>query len=141
MTITTDGDPKLYETGNGPEILVTDGQPAMDDGLENAAYLSLFSDEGWWGNAVSAESEKATSRLYTMDRRTLTNQARLDAEEYARQALAWMVTEGVAKKVTVTASLPSIGMLGLMILIEQPDRTSTIRYQINWATMALRVGA
>lgn len=139
--MTFDGDPKLYDIGDGCDLLIQDGQPVMDDGLENAAYLSLFTSAGWWGNTVSTDSERADSELETIIRRTLNNATRLAAEEYARRALAWMKTEGVAKSVTVTATIPAIGFLGLTIVIEQPARTTTVRYQINWQTLAVRVGA
>lgn len=136
-----EGDPKLYDTGDGADLLIQDGQPDMDEGLENAVYLSLFTPSLWWGNAVAAEAERYASRLEEIQRRTLTNQTRLDAEQYARDALAWMVPEGVAKRVTVAATIPAVGFLGLTVTIEQPDRTSTVRYQISWTTMAVRVGA
>lgn len=136
-----DGDPKLYDTGDGANLLITDGQPFMDEGLENAVFISLFSSSNWWGNSVSSKSEKMESIFETVLTRTLTNQTRLDAEEFARAALSWMTSDGVADKITVTATIPSVGFLGLVIKIEQPSKTSTIKYSINWATMAVRVGA
>lgn len=139
--MTFDGDPKLYEGGDGADLLIIDGQPAMDAGLENAVYLSLFSAPGWWGNAVSQEYEKLGSLLESIQSRTLTNTTRQDAEEYAKQALSWMVTDGVAKKVTTVATIPAVGILGLTITIEQPDQTSTVRYSITWAEFAVRMGA
>jgi len=136
-----EGDPKIYHSGTSTDLAITDGQPAMDEGLENAVTLSLFTSRGWWGNAVSAGSEQFGSDLASISRRTLTNQTRLDAEEFARQALAWLVDDGITKAVTVTGTIPAVGMLGLTINIEQPDKISTIRFQINWTTMAVRVGA
>jgi phage gp46-like protein len=131
----------MYSTGGETDLLIADGQPVMDEGLENAVFLSLFSAAGWWGNAVSEGDEKLTSELEAITRRTLTNATRLDAETYAKAALAWMVSGGVAKSVTVSATIPAVGLLGLVVTVEQPDRTIAVRYQINWATMAVRVGA
>lgn len=135
-----DGDPKLYDTGDGAEILIIDGQPTMDEGLENAAYISLFSSANWWGNILSDNSEKLTSDFESISNKTLTNQTRLDAEEFAKSALAWMVKDGVAKEIKVTASLPVVGFLGLNIEIIQPEKTTLVKYQINWQTMAINRG-
>jgi len=133
-----DGDPKLYDTGDGTDLLIESGQPVMDEGLENAVYLSLFGGASWWGNSISSSSEKLNSNFETINGRTLTNATRQAAEEYARNALAWLTTEGVAKSVTVEATIPAVGMLGLVITIEQPEQTNTVRYQINWQTMQVR---
>ena len=139
--MTSDGDPKLYPTGDGLDIDVTGGQPDMDEGLENAIALSLFGGAEWWGNAVSADDEKITGRLEEIMARSLTTRTMQDAEEAVNTALAWMTSSGVAKKITASASIPAVGWLALAITIEQPDRTSTIRFNINWQTMAVSVGA
>jgi phage gp46-like protein len=139
--VTFDGDPKMYSTGGESDLLIADGQPVMDEGLENAVFLSLFSTTGWWGNAVSSEDEKLGSELQTVLRRTLNNAARLDAEQYAKDALAWLLSAGIAKSVAVSATIPAVGVLGLVVTVEQPDRTSAVRYQINWAEMSVRTGA
>ena len=132
-----DGDPKITPTH---DLSISGGQPVMDEGLENAVYLSLFSGPSWWGNILAAaSSERYESKIESLYRRTLTNQTRLDAEKYVADALAWMKTEGIADKITVTSSIVSIGMLGLVIEIVQPARTVTIRYQMSWATMEARV--
>ncbi|KKK70653.1 hypothetical protein LCGC14_2921800, partial [marine sediment metagenome] len=74
-----DGDVKLFPTEDGGNITIKNGQPYMDDGLETTAYISLFSGD-YWGNAISERDEKCESKLETLFSRTLTNQARLDAE-------------------------------------------------------------
>lgn len=136
-----EGDPKLYETGAGPFLSIDGGQPEMNEGLENAVYLSIFTEAGYWGNAIADTPEKFTSKFGEVYRRTLNNQTRLDAEKYADAALAWIVSSGIAKSVTVSASIPDVGILGLAVTIEQQNKKTTFRYQINWATMAVRVGA
>ena len=134
-----DGDPKLYETGSGADLSIVGGQPVMDEGLENAVYLSLFTPPGWWGNILSTgPSDRYESQILELFRRTLTNQVRLDAEKYATDALAWMVTERIADKITPTAVILSVGVLGLFIKIEQPGRELILRYQLSWAAMEVR---
>ena len=140
MAITCcDGDPRLIETGAGPDINIVNGQPEMD-GLENAVYLSLFSGPSWWGNILAADaSERYESKLESLFRRTLTNQTRLDAEKYAADALAWMMAVGAVAKITPNAVILGVNLLGLHIELTEPARVSTIRYSINWATMEARV--
>jgi phage gp46-like protein len=136
-----DGDPKIISYGSGTDLEIVGGQPTMDQGLYNAVHLSLFSAAGWWGNSVSSPSERVNSEFETINTRTLTNATRLDAEEFARQALAWMIADGIAKKINISATIPAVGMLGLVIEVQQPDRTSTVRYQVSWADFALSMGA
>ena len=135
-----DGDVKLFPTEDGGNITIKNGQPYMDDGLETAAYISLFSGD-YWGNSISERDEKCESKLETLFTRTLTNQARLDAEEYALQALAWMKRQGIAKEIEAEASIPRTGMLGLVVKITQPDGTiAELRYQINWENQRINMG-
>jgi len=44
------GDPKLFFTENGFDLRYVAGQPIMERGLENQAFISLFTKEGWCGN-------------------------------------------------------------------------------------------
>lgn len=137
-----DGDPKITQVGNDPtyDLSISGGQPVMDEGLENAVYLSLFSGPSWWGNILAADaSERYESKLESLYRRTLTNQTRLDAEKYAADALAWMTAERTADKITVTAVILAVNVLGLHIKIDQPSGATELRYGINWATMEARV--
>ena len=139
--MTYDGDVRVTNSEDGGEIIFERGQPEMDEGLETAVYLSMFSSPGWWGNAISEKAAQLGSDLESIQSRTLSNQTRLDAEEYARQALAWMVSEGVAKSVTVAGSIPRADILGLVVTIEQPNGTVvTLRYQVNWSAQSVRAG-
>lgn len=85
----------------------------VDDSLQELITLSLFtwrrsldadpvpvgaSREGWFADADFG------SRLYLLQRAKLTNQALVDARQYAEEALAWMVTEGILTRVTALAT-------------------------------------
>ena len=138
----TDGDVRLTPTADGGDITLLGGQPDMDQGLETAVYLSLFAGPDWWGNLAGTLDERAESNLEALLSQTLTNQTRLDAEEYARQALAWMTRSGIAAKVSVAATLPALGWLVLAVTIEQPGTDPVVlRYQINWAAQRARMEA
>jgi phage gp46-like protein len=88
---------------------------------------------------IAPTDEKLTSRMADLIQSKLTNATRQNAEQYARESLAWMSTSGMAKSVTATATIPAVGMMLLTVGIEQPDRILNFRYSINWQTMQARV--
>jgi phage gp46-like protein len=126
----------------------------IDDGLETAVVLSLFTDRrandgdalptassdrrGWWGDAAPAVTDdQFGSRLWLLGREKQEPAVLERAKTYAEEALAWLVTDGVAQTVTVTAEFTTTGMLGLLILIDRPEETSvTFNFGLLWAAQA-----
>lgn len=128
-----DGDVRLSLSQDGGIIKIRGGQPEMDDGLETAVNISLFSEGSWWANALAADGEEIGSAFFAALAAPLTNQARLDIIEAARDALAWMTESGIAQAVEITATIPAVGRLDLSITIRQPERAPTVfRYTVNW---------
>ncbi|WP_034627143.1 phage GP46 family protein [Desulfocurvibacter africanus] len=126
------GDVLMFDLAlNGPDL-------ASDSGLRTAVLLSLLTDRraedddeipdgtgdrrGWWADAYAErEGDRWGSRLWLLRRsKQLPETVRL-AREYAEEALAWMVEDGVATSVSVTAEIVSKGLLGLRVEIRQPD--------------------
>ncbi|MCL2430286.1 MAG: phage GP46 family protein [Alphaproteobacteria bacterium] len=88
--------------------------PALGEGadLETAVLISLFSDaraddddrlpgsaddkRGWWAGPIG-------SRLWLLTREKSTNDVRLRARDYCREALAWMIEDQVADQIDVSA--------------------------------------
>lgn len=136
---TFDGDVKLISTEDGGDILFVDGQPEMDPGLSTAAFISAFTDEGWWGNAISDPAEQIGSKLETLFLRTLTPQAMLDGEGYLRDALQWMIDQGIADDVVVSSDIPAVGQLRLKAAISQPGIDDPVeqRYILNWEAQSV----
>jgi phage gp46-like protein len=55
------------------------------------------------------------------------------AREYAREALEWMIEDGVARAVNVTAEIVSNGVLGLGIEIVRSDKpVARYRFESFW---------
>jgi phage gp46-like protein len=136
-----DGDVRVMQTEDGGAIAFRGGQPDMDQGLSTAVYLSLWTEEGWWGNSVAAPREEIGSECEALESEPLSNKVRQDYEEAARQALAWMVSAGMAKAVTVEAVILSTIALGLNVTIEEPDGTTgTLRYRVNWQGQRAALG-
>lgn len=126
-------DLKLYPTPDGAVTRFIDGRAVMEQGLENAVYLSLFGQD-WWGNDVSSQYERLTSRLPVIrGRTTLHNSDRVSVIETAERALAWMVELGVAKSVVVEGTIRTPTTMELLVKFEQPTIPMDIlQYQVNW---------
>jgi phage gp46-like protein len=121
----------LRHQPDGGNIDCVNGQLLMSDGLETAAYLSIFGgnelDSGadgdalreWWGNKIERiEARKYRSRFQNlMASLPLVpgNLARL--EEAAALDLTWFVDEGIATYVNVDASIPALNTVKLDVLI------------------------
>jgi phage gp46-like protein len=133
---------------------------ATDRDLETAVILSLFTDasaraddvipdltddrRGWWGNWESPEVVELGSRLWLLSREKSTEDTRRRAEEYAAEALAWMLVEDdpqwprVAARVDVEAEYLEVGpvppaTLALRIRIVRDDGTvSDLGYAWAW---------
>lgn len=124
--------------------------------LETAVLISLFTDRradpddvipdgtgdprGWWGDLYLATP--LGSKLWLLDRSKKTEAVRQAAQDYASDALAWLIDDGIAAAVDVTAQWqagvdPSQGFLAMAIEIDQPDgRTQTFNFQWAWGTVS-----
>lgn len=119
-----------------PDLAVTPaGRIARDDGLRSAVLLSLFLDararpedplpdprdgdrRGWVGDALSPDAgDRMGSRLWLLSREKQTEGVRVRAEIYAREALAWLVADGLATALDVTATWRSRGLLDLRVRV------------------------
>lgn len=125
------------------------GGPGLqeDDGLETAVVLSLFSDRranlddvlpdtsierrGWWGDGFAdVLGDRFGSRLWLLSREKQTDQVLERAREYAKEALAWLLEDGIAREVLVTAEVVRPGVLGLGIEIRRGD-AAPVRYRFD----------
>lgn len=113
LSMIWDADVMSGDIEGGPDGLVDDAT------LRTAILVSLFTDRraeaddelpeddgdrrGWIGDALS-DNDRIGSRLWLLKRRKQTEQTRIEAEEYCREALAWLVEDGIASSVEVSAS-------------------------------------
>lgn len=63
---------------------------------------------GWWADAYGESGDVWGSRLWLLQRAKLIPETARRAEEYAAEALAWMVKDGIASKVRPVASIEPI---------------------------------
>ena len=130
---------------NGSEQDVT--WPA--DPLTRAVIVSLISwrkaepddnpvqDNGWWGDSFpTVQNDRIGSRLYLLSREKLTNKTPLKAREYISQALKWLVDDGVAVRVDVTAERTGISTLSASVVISQADgNRATYSFNDLWSEL------
>lgn len=141
LAITFDG-----EAVQGDFTFAATGAP--EEALRNAVLLSLFTDgraapsdeipdrsgdpRGVWSDLFAG---RKGSRLWLLRREKLLEWVRARAEAYAGAALQWLIDDGVADRVTVTARLAPPDRLDLSILIEREGRTLLDgRYALPWQT-------
>lgn len=121
----------LLRNGNdGGDVTLQGGLLLMSEGLETAAYLSLYGgnedDPGeadrtlqWWGNLLDSEPERA----YRSETQFLTqslpaipvNLRRI--EQAAARDLQWMLDTELAQSVAVEATIPAVNRVLLAIVI------------------------
>ena len=108
---------------------ISDGDLATDGGLRTSVLLSLFTDaraaaddvlptdapgpvpgrpdrRGWWGDppdATDGSGDRYGSRLWLLERAPRTEQIRVLAEDYAREALQWLLDRNIAARIDVAA--------------------------------------
>lgn len=126
-----------------------------DEGLETAVIISLFTDRrasaeqippeypqddlrGYWGDITNASANDQTgSLLWLLAREKQLPHTLSRAEQYCREALAWMIDDLVSTKIEVAASYYSRGWMLLVIDIYRPNGTA-VRFQYNyeWSAQA-----
>jgi phage gp46-like protein len=134
--------------------IVVDGV-AVDTGmmptepLVRAVVVSLFTwrrarpdDElpsgtarmGWWGDSfASVEGDRIGSRLWLLARAKLTVQTINRAREYAHEALAWLVEDGVASRVEVEVERLGVEGIAMACRITRSDGHAVdLRFSNAW---------
>lgn len=136
-----------------PDIAVADGRLVAEHGLTTAVVLSLFVDRlaeaddplavedgdrrGWWGDVVPpVVGDRIGSRLWLLWREKQTQATRLRAEEYVREALAWMLEDQIASEIVIESAWLQPGVLAVGMGIERPaDPNIVARLSIAWEGM------
>jgi phage gp46-like protein len=137
------------ETGDA-DLTMIDSDVASDAGMHTAVILSLFLDapasaddvppsgdpsdrRGWWGDQFAAvQGDVIGSRLWLLDRAKLTTDTARLADEYAREALAWMIVDKVASSIDVTITTTSNTMF-IAIGVNRPGRDAvSFRFSRVW---------
>ncbi len=132
----------------GPDCGMEAGDLVAEGSLRTAVILSLFLDRraddddilpngsddrrGWWADTVapmtdygigggSASGDHIGSRLWLLSREKQLAGVLERARHYAEEALTWLVEDGVATAVQVTATNPRQGWLVLEVTVTLSD--------------------
>lgn len=122
--------------GDGLDLdwLLAAPQLDTDDGLESAVLISLFTDaladasdelpgdsdnrRGWWGDSYpDVVGDRIGSRLWLLAREKQTSVVLQRVRDYARESLAWLIEDGIARSVEIDAEYPRQGVLTLAVTI------------------------
>ncbi len=130
---------------NGAQATLSD---FMADDLARAVVNSLFcwarakddddlpgaSKFGWWADTFKDEDDESFgSRLWLLQRSVLTNEVLALAKDYAEEALQWLIDDGVATSIEVTAERSEQDRLDMTIEVIQPaEKTLTARFADVW---------
>lgn len=132
---------------NGHQTTLAD---FMKDDLPRAVINSLFSwrraesDDilpgtsryGWWADTYDDDGEKFGSRLWLLSRSKTTEEVTLLAREYAQEALQWLIDDGVATEVNVTAERGEWGRLDLSVeVVRVGEKNLSARFADVWSEL------
>lgn len=101
--------------------LLTDRRAQPDDALPaGTSSQALLPDDrkGWCGDALEEVTDhRIGSRLWLLIREKQTEETRLRAIDYSREALHWLVADRHATDINIDASWSTMGRLNLSIVI------------------------
>lgn len=145
------------------DLPVRKGDLVGDDSLGTEIMVSLFTDvraekdelppeysdlRGWWADALlsmQGDEQGTGSKLWLLRRQKQLEAVLVQAEAYARSALQWLIDEGLAGAVSVTAENSVQGMLTLTVSITRSSPSVVQRvtdvWQINITENSITLGA
>lgn len=139
------------------DLMLADGALATDDGLKTAVLISLFSDarasaddalpqpgadrRGWWGDTLSDAGDEIGSKLWLLSREKTLSSTLERARTAARDALEWLIEDGIASAVEVVAERVlrngrDTGTLALGVTISRPTGPARQRFDFVWEATA-----
>ena len=134
------GEPKLFLSADGANISVRSGQPVMEQGLENIALISLFTEEGWFGNQF-LRIGKVGSRFVRSARAPITISSLNDVRQAGLDALRGNVFGDVSANVS-NVSGQQLKVEFFITPPTGPDEQLIIeRITGNWLAQARRTNA
>lgn len=130
-----EGDPKIIIDADGADLVFKGGQPVMDRGLENAALIGLFTQDGWAGNyLISDNDQKVGSPFEKTARGPITLTSLNDVKQAGEKALSGL------GDVSLSVSNPNSNQMRIVALIK-PQGADALellvsKNGINWMSQA-----
>jgi phage gp46-like protein len=142
---------------DGADLVLADGGRDLkrDPTFETAVILSLFQNRragledilpdntddrrGWFGDVLNEGQELEGSRLWLLSRSKTEQGVLPRAEEYASEALQWMLDGSIAQSITCVTERISMYELHLHINITRlKGMTELYKYYYNWKEQIYR---
>lgn len=133
-----------YQPNVGFDLVLGAQGLESDDGIETAVILSLFTDapatddelaiagltreqnRGWFGNDYpDVDGDVWGSKLWLLQRAKRSDETLARANGYAREAVAWLITDGVASRIPIEAAW--YGRTGFLVLYAQGYRPGDLK--------------
>jgi len=142
------------ERGNADLVIATSlDDLAADDGLGTSLFLSLFTDRraedddrlpsddgdrrGWWADEFAeVPGDRFGSRLWLLDRSVRTPDVLPLAEQYVREAVAWLIADRVTERIDVSVSFQGAWMLHRVEVYRPTGDPARYLFAQPWDAMA-----
>lgn len=135
------------------DLSLTGADLAGDDTLASAVLTSLLCDRlaetyeisagqdrrGWWADIYAASNHKTGSRLWLLEREKQLPSVVKRCQQYCEEALQWLIDDGMASGITVTAFVPRAGWLVAMIKFVVNGQARTYRFEFDAARQVWRL--
>ena len=130
------------------QLFLNGAQVSADitDSLSRAVVISLFtwqrasqSDEvdndqrmGWWGDTFAEnKGDKIGSKLWLLLRQKITEETLNRAQEYAYDALKWLIDDGICSDITVDVERDEDDPNRINLDVQLTTSTSNLTYKIK----------
>lgn len=127
----------LAFTSEGIDLDFKKGDLVLENALTTAALISLFTDASnpqninetgiWWGNNIGKDVRPLGSKLWMLQRASLSDQALEQARFYALESLQWLLEDSLAMALDVQVA--PISAQGLLLQIKVDEQQPM---QIQW---------
>lgn len=120
------------------DLAIENGGLALDDGLETALIVSLFTDRrasdddvlpdpsggkrGWWGDTYAdIDGDQIGSRRWLLERERDLPDTYKRMQIYLAEGCEWLTADGVAGRVDVAAERLRPGVMEYSVMVKRPD--------------------
>lgn len=144
----------VFTAGVGADFVIEGNDLAIDEGLVPSMELSLLTDRrapdgtitpdgsgdlrGWWATVLLSEAgDEYGSLLWLLSRQKATADVLKHAETHASDALQWMLRDGIAGAIDVSAEFLNGHTIGVTVIVTKPDGSSlTQQFALVWNAQA-----
>ncbi len=140
--------------GPSPDLVIENGDLKADNGLETACLISMFSDarvteeqlpsgetdpRGYWADEIAEViGDVFGSNLWLFDRGKIVEGAVGQIQDAVKSSLGWMLDEGIAESIEVTASIVELTKVVTVVKIRKPQGDD-IPFKFIWDGQALKL--